>query len=90
MGFIIFFQQWLRYIVTIIFVSKKIIFYLSYPIYKYTVIFIGVENRSTRRKSLTYRKSRTRYVFEYTSPGAEIELTTLVGIWCQLLFFIHF
>jgi hypothetical protein len=25
-----------------------------------------------------------------TSPGAEIELTTLVGIWCQLLFFIHF
>jgi hypothetical protein len=38
MGFIIFFQQWLRYIVTIIFVSKNIIFYLSYPIYKYRYI----------------------------------------------------
>jgi len=48
-----FFQQWLRYIVTIIFVSKQIILYLSYSIYKYTVIFIGVENQSIRRKSLT-------------------------------------
>ena len=51
---------------------------------------LGVENRSTCRKSLTYRRSRTQSLFEYTSPGVVIELTTLVGIRCKLLFFIHF
>jgi hypothetical protein len=49
-----------------------------------------VENLSTRRKALTYRKSRTQSLFQYTSPWAGIELTTSVGIRCKLLLFIHF
>ena len=34
--------------------------------------------------------SQTKSLFEYTVIGAGIELTTLVGIRCKLLFFIHF
>ena len=49
-----------------------------------------MENLSTRRKALTYRKSRTQSLFQYTSPWAGIELTTSVGIRCKLLLFIHF
>ena len=45
------------------------------------VIFIDGENRSSRRKPPTYRKSLTkRYHIEYASLSAGFEFTTLVEI----------
>ena len=53
----------------------------QYFIYIVGVIFIGEENRSTRRKPPTYRKLLTNFItyccIEYTSPLPEFEFRNL-------------